>query len=275
MTNRALTVLALLCSAFIPQASALNPGEVAEAARILDKVTKIANETQILTPGAEIVAPTPRDDTQGMFLSPYRSDGALADWAKKAISATAGAAVAGAAADKATDSAVNQLAAKVPGGAIVGGLFKKKAKDKAKEMGAVTAVGGWDYIRKTSDISFDSADDLAVYMHATHSGADAEFAKALGAAFSVYPTLKDAYEPAVRNAYAYAAAHTPSAVPPAPGVVVPGAPAVPATPAEVVVPVAVAVATPVETVQAHAVQAAVETAVPAVTAAPAETKPGG
>jgi hypothetical protein len=268
MNNRAPFVLALLCSAFVSTASALNPNDVAEAARILDKVTRIANETQVLTPGAELVAPTPREDTQGKFLSPYRSDGELTDWANKAINATAGAAVAGAATDKATDSAVNQLAGKVPGGALVGGLLKKKAKNKAQELGAVTAVGGWDYIRKTSDISFDSADELAVYMHATHSGADAQFAKALGAAFSVYPALKDAYEPAVRNAYAYAAAHAPKVeVPPAPEVIVAAAPEVPAVPvatAEVVVPVAVATAIPAQ----PEVPAEVVTATPVPAAGP-------
>jgi hypothetical protein len=256
MNNRAPVVLALLCSAFVTSAFALNPNDVAEAARILDNVTRIANETQILTPGAELVAPEPRNDTKGRFLSPYRSDGGLADWANKAIRATAGSAVAGAAADKATDSAVNQLAAKVPGGALVGGMFKKKAKDKAKEVGAVTAIGGWDYIRKTSDISFNSADDLAVYMHATHSGADAEFAKALGAAFGVYPELKETYEPAVRNAYAHASARAPKVeVPPVPGISVPAAVEVPTapekpsaqvTPTGVATPVAPAEAAPAE-----------------------------
>lgn len=266
MNSRALFVFALLCGAFVSSASALSPHDVAEAARILDNVTRIANETQVLTPGAELVAPTPREDTTGKFLSPYRSDGALTDWANKAIRATAGSAVAGAAADKATDSAVNQLAGKVPGGALVGGLLKKKAKDKAKEVGAVTAIGGWDYIRKTSDISFDSADELAVYMHATHSGADAEFAKALGAAFSVYPALKEAYEPAVRNAYAYAAAHAPKVeVPPAPEVVVPAAvevPAVPETPSVQATPTVVA--TPL----------APEEAAPAEALAPVAPGPG-
>jgi hypothetical protein len=254
MNSRALTVLALLCSAFVSQASALSPTDAAAAARIIENVTRIAHDTQILTPGAELQAPTPRDDTQGKFLSPYKSDGELADWANRAINATAGAVVAGAATDKATDTAVNQLAAKVPGGALVGGLLKKKAKDKAQEIGAVTAVGGWKYIRKTSDISFDSADELAVYMHATHSSADADFAKALGAAFSVYPELKDTYEPAVRNAYAYAAANAPSVEVPAPEVIVAAAPEIPAVPvvtAEVVVPVAVAT----ETVTATVVEA--------------------
>jgi hypothetical protein len=239
MNNRAPFVLALLCGAFITSASALNPNDVAEASRVLDKVTRIANETQLLAPDAELVAPTPREDTEGKFLSPYRSDGELAEWASKAIRATAGSAVAGAATDKATNSAVNQLAGKVPGGALVGGLLKKKAKDKAKEVGAVTAIGGWDYVRKTSDISFDTADDLAVYMHATHSGADAEFAKALGATFSVYPALKEAYEPAVRNAYAYAASHAPQVVVPPVPLDVPAVPTATEV-AEVVTAVAVA-----------------------------------
>ena len=276
MNNRALLALALLGSACIPQASALNPNDVAEAARVIDRVTRIANETQVLTPGAELEAPTPRNDTKGKFISPYRSDGELADWANRAINATAGAVVAGEATDRATGSAVNQLAGKVPGGALVGGLLKKKAKDKAKELGAVTAVGGWDYIKKTSDLSFNSADELAVYMHATHSDTDVDFAKALSAAFSVYPELKDAYEPAVRNAYAYAAARAPKVVvPPAPEVVMPAVPAVPAATAEVVVPVAVAAVSATERVEVQAVPVAAAVAVPAapVVVAPVVAEP--
>jgi len=65
----------------------------------------------------------------------------------------------------------------------------------------VQALGGWDYIKETSDLSFNSTMNLVVYLHVNYAAAGPDFAKAVGAAMRVYPRLGGAYEPAIKRAY--------------------------------------------------------------------------
>jgi hypothetical protein len=106
-------------------------------------------------------------------------------------------------------------------------------------------MGGKEFIRSSSSLSFNATDDYAVYLHAKLAGT-AEYQKALTAAIALYPDLETGYDAAVTDATASAAtisstttttvtttvttatlhAVTPAATPAAPA-----APAVPATPA--------------------------------------------
>jgi len=194
--------------AVAPLAASLDPKDIVEASRLIEKIAKLSAEIKAVTPTAALVAPEPRRDNAGRYLSPYKADGTLTAWAQKAIQTAAGSAVGRAVGDKVGDKAAGALASKVPGGALVGGLLKKKVKDKAGEVGAKAAVGGADFMRSTSDISFDSADALAVYLQAKHASIDANFAQALAATFGLYPDLRENYEPAVKAAYSGSAQYS-------------------------------------------------------------------
>ena len=198
---RLLAQTCLFAALAAPLLAGLDPKDIVEASRIIEKVSKISAEIKAVTPAATLTAPEPRRDSAGKFLSPYRADGTLTPWAQKAVQAAAGSAAGNYVGDKVGDKAAGALAGKIPGGALVGGLLKKKVKEKTAETGALLAVGGADFMKSTSDLSFDSADELAVYLQVKHADIDKNFVQALAATFGIYPTLRATYEPAVKAAY--------------------------------------------------------------------------
>ena len=195
------TITVLVLGASLPLHADISPQEWAKAAKIVREIQELSTNIQLVSPDATPQVPKPREDTEGKYISPYRSDGTLAAWAEKAIGSGAGAAVGNLAGKELEKAATKELAGKIPGGAALGGLFGRKAKKTLAETAAVKAVGGWDFIKESSDLSFDSTMDLAVYLHVTYAGVDPDFAKAVGAAMGVYPRLVGAYEPAIKRAY--------------------------------------------------------------------------
>ncbi|GAB5560328.1 MAG: hypothetical protein SynsKO_19750 [Synoicihabitans sp.] len=200
--------LALALSGAIASSSAnpvlINPQDVAKATKAITKVRELMKTMEIAKPGAVLAIPEPRQDTEGKYISPYLADGSLAPWARKGMGAAAG--VAGTVggkmlADEAGKQAGKALANKVPGAGALGSLFGRKASKKLTDTATVKAVGGWDYIKSTSDISFDSVMDLAVYLHANHAAVDPEYGMALAATMGIHPRLVGAYEPALERAY--------------------------------------------------------------------------
>ena len=158
---------------------------------ISDKYQEYFGDSDIQV-DAFVEVPEPRQSTEGQYLLPFDDDGLRAEWAEKAMTAQAGAAAGGMVADR----AAGQLASKVP----FGGLFAGRARSKGKEMAAVTAIGGWDYIRDTSTMSFEDLDDYSVYMQMNH-GHEAGYEEALAAAMAIYPDLETTYEKALSKAY--------------------------------------------------------------------------
>jgi hypothetical protein len=193
--QRSLLTAGLLLTA--PLALAISPNDVIRAQKILTVVLDLTAKYQAASVNLE--APKPLTDKSGKYFVPYTEKGELAEWATKAINAQAGAALGG----KAGEEAVKHLAAKVP----FGGLLSGAAKKKGKELGAVAAVGGAKFIKKTSDFSFNNLDDYAVYLHVTHAGT-ANYAQALATAMSIYPELEKGYQPALQKAYAAASKKT-------------------------------------------------------------------
>lgn len=175
---------AAIASAPVAQAGA---EDLAEAMKILDDVNKIT--ATMATMNVTLTAPLPIADNSGAFLSPYRCDGTPTEWSNKAMTAGAGAAAGGMMAGKAAE--------KVP---FVGGFFKKKAQAVGAQTGAVTAAGGMEFIKSSSDLSFNTADELAVYLQAKHATLDPDFAKRVSAAMAIYPDLKTNYTKAVQAA---------------------------------------------------------------------------
>lgn len=142
---------------------------------------------------AEPVAPTPLTDKSGKFFLPYDDEGKLTEWANKAVGAQVGAAIGA----KAGEKAGSMLASKVP---LAGGLLAMGAKKKAKEMGAMAAVGGAKFVKESSSFSFNTLQDLALYMHVNCAGNE-DYVKAFAATMAIYPDLEKTYEATVKKAY--------------------------------------------------------------------------
>ncbi len=183
----ALTLLTLTASS---AAFATSAADIVKAQKILTTVIELTSKYQAAT--GHVTAPTPLANANGKFLIPYSADGQLTEWANKTLNTQLGAAVGA----KVGEEAGKQLASRVPFGGLATGLIKKKGK----EIGAVAAIGGLDYMKKTSAISFNDLDEYAVYLHVTHaSGSD--YTRALAAAMAVYPDLEKRYDDAVKTAY--------------------------------------------------------------------------
>lgn len=147
-----------------------------------------------IAPPAQLaaIAPQPIYGNTGEFMSPYTEDGVVAAWVDKALNAKLGAAVGRQAGSYAGRKAMEN----VP---FIGGMLGQRAGDAAGRKIAIEASGGWEHIKETSDLSFNSLDDLAVYLYATNSS-HPDYAKVLEATYEIYPDLRTAYMPAIQNA---------------------------------------------------------------------------
>jgi len=138
------------------------------------------------------VAPAPIEGNTGKYMSPYTSDGVLAEWVDKAINAKMGAAVGSAVGAYAGQKALENIP-------FVGGFLGEKAGNAAGRAIALEASGGLEFITASSDLSFDKIEDLAVYLYATY-GMTEHFQDALEATWEIYPELKTGYYPAINRA---------------------------------------------------------------------------
>lgn len=141
---------------------------------------------------SQVVAPTPIEGNGGEFMSPFTSDGVVAPWVEKAIDAKTGAAVGSAVGAYAGQ----KLMENIP---FVGGWLGQKAGDAAGREIALQMAGGYEYIKETSDLSFNTLDELSVWMYATHS-THKHYQQALESMKEIYPDLKSGYMQALIRA---------------------------------------------------------------------------
>ena len=141
---------------------------------------------------SKLVAPEPILGNTGKYMCPYRQDGSMADWSNQAITSVLGA--------EAGKRAGFMLGTKVFGGASI--LAKKAGKVAGREL-VLRATGGMEKIRKSSDLSFNKLEDLAVYIYVKHSK-DKNFKKALRIMRDLYPDFKNAYKRGIARAKAKA-----------------------------------------------------------------------
>ena len=154
-------------------------------------ITSCVPMRQPLQPN-QIIPPTPRLDNEGAYMCPYTQDGVVAEWVDKAINAKMGATI-----GKHAGAYIGQKALEnIP---FVGGWLGSTAGEAAGRAIAIEASGGWDYIKSTSDSSFDNLNDLAVYIYATYS-TNEHFQEVLQATMEIYPKLKKGYYNALSNA---------------------------------------------------------------------------
>lgn len=137
-------------------------------------------------------APAPIMGTTGKFMSPYTEDGTVAAWVEKGRSASAGAGIGGFVGAQAGQ----KLASNIP---FVGGMLGQAVGESAGRAVALKMVGGEEFIRANSDMSFNNIDDLAVYMYVKNSS-HKDFAEALKLTQDIYPELKTRYYQAIMTA---------------------------------------------------------------------------
>jgi hypothetical protein len=148
--------------------------------------------TKPLPPPAVVLAPEPIMDNSGRYMSPYTQDGVLAEWVDKAIKVKLGKTIGGIAGAEIGKRALGS----VP---FIGGLLGSTAGEAIGREVAIQAAGGWDFIKSTSDLSFNSIDDMAVYLYAKHS-AHEHYNNALKATWEIYTELQTRYIPAIHKA---------------------------------------------------------------------------
>src|SRR5690606_33124378 len=90
---------------------------------------------------------------------------------------------------------------------IFGAVLGQQMGEAMGRKIALEASGGEEFIRSSSDLSFDDLDQMSVYLYVNHS-THPNFQDALSAAQEIYPDLKQRYfyaiQMASRNAQAAA-----------------------------------------------------------------------
>ena len=148
--------------------------------------------TTKLPPAAQLRVPEPIQGNTGKYMCPYTADGTVTEWVVKAKNAKMFKDVFAAAGAYAGTQAVNA----VP---IIGGILGHWLGKKVGHEVAIQAAGGRNFIKSKSDLSFDNAEDEAVYMYARHSTQE-EYLKVLKVTGSVYPELQKKYAKAIKKA---------------------------------------------------------------------------
>lgn len=131
------------------------------------------------------VSPRPIEGNSGEYMSPYTSDGVLAEWVDNAINAKMGSAIGGVAGAYAGQ----KLAENIP---FVGGWLGQTVGESLGRKVALEAAGGEEFIKESSDLSFNSLQDLAVYLYVNYSSSE-HYQDALEATWEIYPELKTTY----------------------------------------------------------------------------------
>jgi hypothetical protein len=150
----------------------------------------------------KIIATTPISGNSGNYMSPFTATGGIAPWAVKVEATT----------DNGSDLAANV------GGAVgqevgrkaldfipfgLGGMVGREVGSQAGRSATRTTiqprVPSAEEARATSDLSFNTADELAVYMYARHSS-HREYARILALTKTVYPALARVYTSAIEQA---------------------------------------------------------------------------
>ncbi|MCG5495843.1 hypothetical protein [Ectothiorhodospira variabilis] len=140
----------------------------------------------------ELAAPQPIQNNSGEFMSPYTSDGILAEWVSDAVNVRFGAAT-----GRAVGTAVGQDAMqRVP---FIGGWLGRRVGDEVGRQAAINLAGGWDHIKDSSDLSFDDVKDLAVWMYVVHSDHE-HYEEAVELTGEIYPEFRDNYQRALTRA---------------------------------------------------------------------------
>jgi hypothetical protein len=141
----------------------------------------------------QLTAPAPVMNNSGKYMSPYTQDDTIAEWVDKGITAQALSGI-GAAVGREVGS---RVVSSIP---LVGSLFGNKAGKAAGRAIAVEISGGWDKIRASSDISFNSYREMAVWLYVTKSQRE-EYPKVLKLTGGIYPDLTKKFNKYIKKEF--------------------------------------------------------------------------
>ena len=160
--------------------------------------------TALMRPAPELTKVGYVCGNKGRYMSPFTSDGTLSKWVDKGLAIKAG---------QLTGMSLGGVAGKIVSpDSPLGPVFAASVGGAVGREIAIESFGGWDYIRTTSQMSFDYFDVMAIYLYREFHDKP-NYANALKAAFLIYPRLREVYPIAVRAAVASTPA--PAPVPPA------------------------------------------------------------
>lgn len=157
-------------------------------------VTSCAMEAPYMAPPTALVAPQPAAGNSGAYMSPYTTDGVLAEWVDKSVNAKAGAAIGGAVGSYAGQ----KLMENIP---LFGGMLGQSVGESMGRAAAVEMAGGEEMIKNSSDVSFNDLSQMAVWLYVNHSS-HPHYQDALDATMAIYPELQQIYYQALLNASA-------------------------------------------------------------------------
>lgn len=140
----------------------------------------------------EVKVPKPIDGNSGKFMCPYTSDGTVTIWVEKGIYASVGSAVGKYAGRKAGEKSLEQ----VP---LIGGFLGKKAGESLGREAALALVGGREFIKENSDLSFNDIDDLIVYLYVNYTENE-HWNKVYKLTKDIYPKLETRWVKAIKKA---------------------------------------------------------------------------
>lgn len=145
-----------------------------------------------LPEAAAIAAPAPIEGVTGKYVCPFTSDGVTAGWVTKSMQVKAAGQIGSMAGNYAGQKAMEQ----VP---FVGGFLGKKAGQAMGRQVALSSIGGEAFLRGSSDLSFNSLEEMSVYIYANYS-ANPDYPKILAATYAIYPEMEAVYVGAVQRA---------------------------------------------------------------------------
>ncbi|MCR5874752.1 hypothetical protein LRS10_11595 [Phenylobacterium sp. J426] len=133
---------------------------------------------------ASAFAGEPIQGATGKYMSPFTTDGTTSGWVTKSMQVRATGQVAGLAGQYAAQKALEN----VP----FVGMFGKQIGEQAGRAVALQSIGGEEFLKSTSDLSFATAQDLADYVKAHHAD-HPEIGKVMEATYAIYPDVQQAW----------------------------------------------------------------------------------
>lgn len=136
----------------------------------------------------------PIEGNTGEFMSPITSDGVPAEWVDNAINAKMGAGIGSAVGAYAGSKALEAIP-------FVGGFLGEKVGNAAGRAIAIEGAGGEEFIRESSDLSFNSLEDLTIYLYSSY-GTNPNYQDVASAVAEIYTDLKTTQYQILNNASA-------------------------------------------------------------------------
>lgn len=120
----------------------------------------------------------------GLYMSPFTTDGVTAAWVTKSMSVKASGDIGAAAGSY----AASKLLENVP----FGSMFGQAAGKAVGRTIALKSIGGEEFLKSTSDLSFTTYQDMAQHIKDNYSDRE-DIAAILAATYAIYPDLEPVY----------------------------------------------------------------------------------